>query len=239
MNLHFLKNLPWDTQQNPISPAQNEMCFAQIHELEAKTPMENMEFHCRSAFWLLSEGHQWSHKNHSGSLSVRLSGSGGIGLLFCKEVPWQIIPTNQYILRSQTFKKSRSGPFFRNEKGHQLWPNVSYIIIYIYIHTNFSYYIDEPWWTSYFGNPMGRYDSKPPNYTDHRTEVGITAQRLEIFCHAARREVHQGSFFWTGLAFVAIFLVVANEALPVGLKWFPGCLLRAIVKIGLYIWFID
>lgn len=58
MNLHFLKNLPWDTQQNPISPAQNEMCFAQIHELEAKTPMENMEFHCRSAFWLLSEGHQ-------------------------------------------------------------------------------------------------------------------------------------------------------------------------------------
>ena len=92
-----------------------------------------MEFHCRSAFWLLSEGHQWSHKNHSGSLSVRLSGSGGIGLLFCKEVPWQIIPTNHpNILRSQTFKKSRSGPFVRNEKGHQLWPNVSYIIIYKY-----------------------------------------------------------------------------------------------------------
>lgn len=125
-------------------------------------------------------------QNHSGSLSVRLSGSGGIGLLFCKEVPWQIIPTNQYILRNE--KVINFDLMFRIYK-------------YIYIYTNFSY-IDEPWWTNYFGNPMG---PTPANYTDNRTEVGITAQCLEIFCHAARREVHQGSFFWTGLAFVAIF----------------------------------
>lgn len=67
-------------------------------------------------------------QNHSGSLSVRLSGSGGIGLLFCKEVPWQIIPTNQYILRNE--KVINFDLMFRIYK-------------YIYIYTNFSY-IDEP-----------------------------------------------------------------------------------------------
>lgn len=40
-------------------------------------------------------------------------------------------------------------------------------------------------------------------------------------------------FFGPALPLLPFFLVVANEALPVGLKWFPGCLLRAIVKIGL------
>ena len=122
-----------------------------------KHPWKIWNFIVDQRFWLLSEGHQWSHKKpFRFTKTVRLSGSGGIGPLFCKEVPWQIIPTNQYILRSQTFKKSRKKDLSRNEQV------INFDLIFpIYIYIPISY-IDEPWWTNHFGNPMGRYDSKAP-----------------------------------------------------------------------------